>query len=112
MIVLEWIRFGIAVVLMLSGLFILGIATLGIFRFDYVLNRVHVAAKCDSLGALLALSSLMVMRGFSFTSLRLLLIIIFVWLANPVASHLVTRLEVLTNKKFTEKCEVINNDNI
>ena len=112
MITLEWFRFGIAAALMVGGLFIMGIATFGLFRLDYVLNRVHVAAKCDSLGALLTLSSLMVMRGFSFTSLRLFLIIIFIWLANPAAGHLVARLEVLTNKNSPPKYAVIKNDDI
>ena len=45
------IRLVIAAVLILGGLFVLGIATLGIFRFESVLNRIHVAAKCDTLGA-------------------------------------------------------------
>lgn len=112
MIILEWIRFGVAAALMLTGLFILGVATFALFRLDYVLNRIHIAAKCDTLGTLLILLSLMIMSGFSFTSARLLLIIVFVWLSNPVAGHLVTRLEVLTNKDFTEKCEVIFDDNI
>ena len=39
------IRLAIAAVLILSGLFVLGVATLGIFRFDTVLNRIHVAYK-------------------------------------------------------------------
>ena len=41
---------GIFIVL---GVFVLCVATFGIFRFEYALNRIHVAAKCDTLGSML-----------------------------------------------------------
>ena len=45
------IRVIVAGVLMFAGLFVLSVATVGIFRFSTMLNRIHVAAKCDTLGA-------------------------------------------------------------
>jgi multicomponent Na+:H+ antiporter subunit G len=100
------IRFIIALLLIGIGLFILGVATLGIFRFNYVLNRIHVAAKCDTLGAICILAGLMVVDGISFISFKLLLIIVFLWLTNPVASHLICKTEVLTNPDLPKECEV------
>lgn len=97
------IKFFVSAILIIPGLFILGAATLGIFRFRYVLNRLHVVAKCDTLGAFLVLSGLMVAEGLSFTTLKLLLIIAFLWLSNPVASHLISKTEVLTNPEAKEK---------
>lgn len=105
--VLEWLRFGVAALLMLGGLWALFTTTVGMFRFHYVLNRIHVAAKCDTFGVLLSLGSLMVMSGFTVTSLRLLLLIVFLWIANPVSSHLIAYLEVATNPKIEEECEVM-----
>lgn len=98
----------IAGILILSGLFVLGIATVGIFRFSTMLNRIHVAAKCDTLGALLVLSGLMVLSGFNIVSLKLLLVIIFLWLCNPAASHLVARSEVKTNQDLDRICDFID----
>ena len=98
----------IAALLILSGLFVLGIATVGIFRFSTMLNRIHVAAKCDTLGALLVLSGLMVLSGFNIVSLKLLLVIIFLWLCNPAASHLVARSEVRTNPNLESICDFID----
>ena len=46
---------GIFIVL---GVFVLCVATFGIFRFEYALNRIHVAAKCDTLGSMLILPAL------------------------------------------------------
>ena len=102
------IRIIIAGLLILSGLFVLGIATVGIFRFSTMLNRIHVAAKCDTLGALLVLSGLMVLSGFNVVSLKLLLVIIFLWLCNPAASHLVARSEVKTNQDLELICDFVD----
>ena len=41
-----------------------------------------------------------------FFILKLLLVIVFLWLASPVASHLISRLEVTTNETLEEECEV------
>ena len=98
----------IAGVLMLAGLFVLGIATIGIFRFSTMLNRIHVAAKCDTLGALLVLSGLIVLSGFTVYSLKLGLVIVFLWLCNPAASHLVARAEVKTNPNLEQICDFVD----
>lgn len=110
MIAWEWARFLISASLICSGLFVLGIATFGIYRLDYVLNRVHVAAKCDTLGIMLVLAGLIVSGVSLFHGLKMLLVIAFMWLANPVANHLLVRLEVVSNENIGEECEVIFHD--
>ncbi|MCL1834616.1 MAG: monovalent cation/H(+) antiporter subunit G [Oscillospiraceae bacterium] len=108
--VLQWIRFGTAALLMAAGLFAFVTSVIGIYRFNYVLNRIHVAAKCDTMGIFLTLSSLMVMSGFNVTTLKLLLLIVLMWLVNPVSSHLIAHLEAETNPDVIEECEVIHFD--
>lgn len=98
----------IAGFLLTGGLFVLGIAAIGIFRFATMLNRIHVAAKSDTLGALLVLSGLIVLSGLNTFSLKLLLVIIFLWLCNPAASHLVARAEVKTNENLASICDFID----
>ena len=105
---MEVLRQIIASVLFGAGLFVLGVATIGIFRFDYVLNRIHVAAKCDTMGALLVFAGLAVISGFTVTTLKLTLAIIFIWVSNPVASHIITSTEIATNPRVEEKIEVIH----
>ena len=56
MMVLQWFRFAIAALLMLAGLATMLAVTVGLFRFKYVLNRIHVAAKCDTFGILMIFS--------------------------------------------------------
>lgn len=103
---MELFRLIMATIFILAGLFIFGIATLGLFRFRYVLNRVHVAAKCDSLAALLLCVGLMFLSPTPGSILKLLLVIVFIWLSNPVASHLVCKIEVETNENISDECEV------
>ena len=110
MIVLEWARFILAALFMFAGLLSLLATTVGLFRFHYVLNRIHVAAKCDTFGVLLSFISLMIIFGWSTASLKLFLIIVFLWNANPVSIHLVAHMEAATNPKLDEECEVMHLD--
>ncbi len=99
MAVIEWIRFIAGAGLLLCGLVIFIIEIIGVFRFRYVLNRMHAAAMGDTLGLGFALLGLIVMSGFNFTSLKLFLVIVFLWFSSPVSSHLIARLEVTTDEE-------------
>ncbi len=105
MIIFEWIRFLLGTAFLLGGLAVFFVEVFGIFKFDYVLNRMHAAATGDTLGIALSLIGLMVLAGFGFTSLKMLLVIIFLWFASPVASHMLARFEVATNEELEKDCE-------
>ena len=47
---LEWIRFILGTGLLLVGLGIFLLQVFGVFKFKYVLNRMHAAAMGDTLG--------------------------------------------------------------
>ena len=66
----------------------------------------HAAAMCDTLALMFALLGVAVIYGFSFTTLKLIVIISMLWLASPVSSHLIARLEVATNEEIEKECEV------
>lgn len=99
MAVLEWIRFLAGAILMLCGLGIFVIEMIGVFRFKYVLNRMHAAAMGDTLGIGFSLLGLILMSGWNFTSLKLLFVIVFLWFSSPASSHLIARLEVTTDEE-------------
>ena len=104
--ILEWIRFIAGTGLLLTGLAIFLLQIFGVFKFKYVLNRMHAAAMGDTLGIGVSLTGLILLSGLNFTSLKMGLIIVFLWLASPVSSHLIARLEVVTNEHLAEKCEL------
>lgn len=97
-------------ILIFLGVCVMAVATFGIYRFKYVLNRMHAAALGDTLGLLLILLGLMCMYGWAIASAKLFLIIVFMWLASPVMSHLIARAEVMTCQHINEECEVISHD--
>ena len=89
----------------LFGLFVFFSAVLGLFRFDYVLNRMHAAAVGDSLGIFCVLIGLMLLHGWSLSAAKTLLIFVFLWLTSPVCSHLVAEMEVSTVPDLEKECE-------
>lgn len=101
------VKIVIGLLLITVGLFVFLTGVLGVFRFKYVLNRMHAAALCDTLGILFVLMGLMVLVGFTFHTLRMGLIIIFLWLASPVASHLLAKAEFVTFKHIKQEVEVV-----
>ena len=99
-------RFIIAAVLIMIGILIMVIQTFGVFKLDYVLNRMHAAAMGDSLGIFMISIGLMIIFGMSYASLKLLTVLVLFWFASPVCSHLLAKLEVSTNENLEEECEV------
>ena len=104
--ILEYLRFAAGVGLLLVGLGIFMLQIFGVFKFKYVLNRMHAAAMGDTLGIGVSLTGLIFLSGFNVTSVKMALIIVFLWLASPVSSHLISRLEVVTNEHLAEHCQL------
>ena len=104
--ILEWIRFILGTLLLLVGLGIFFLQIFGVFKFRYVLNRMHAAAMGDTLGIGVSLTGLIILSGWNFTSLKMAFIIVFLWLASPVSSHLISRLEVVTNEHLQQQCQL------
>ncbi len=90
-------------IFILGGLFFFLVGTVGIIRFPDVLSRIHAAAKCDTLGALLCLIGLIVFNGFNITSLKMLLVLIFIWVTNPTAAHLIGKVEYIRSNLHNKK---------
>ena len=103
---MEMIRFIFTAVFLISGVLCMMSAVLGMFRFKFVLNRIHTAATGDTFGLLLCMIGLIIWKGFGFEALKMLVIILFFWMSGPVSSHLIARMEVSTNEKLEEECEV------
>ncbi|MCR5733835.1 MAG: monovalent cation/H(+) antiporter subunit G [Lachnospiraceae bacterium] len=97
----EWIRLILGLVLLAISLFIFASEIIGIFKMKYVLNRMHAAAMGDTLGLLCALLGLMFISGLNFTTLKMVLVLVFLWITSPVSGHLISRMETYTNDSLT-----------
>lgn len=87
--------------LIVFGLFFFFVGTVGILRFPDALTRAHGAAKADTLGAVLCILGLVLQAGFSPVTIKLILIVCFLWTANPTATHMIAK--AIYNKEFKEE---------
>lgn len=104
--IIGWIRLIAGGALLLCGLSIFLIEIYGVFHLKYVLNRMHAAAMGDTLGISFSLVGLMIFSGLNFTTLKMALIVILLWIASPVSSHLLAKVEYTTNEDLEEHCKL------
>ena len=69
------------------GAFLLLSASIGMLRFPDIFTRLHAAGVADSLGAPLVVIGLMVLEGFTITSLKLFFLLLLLLLTSPTACH-------------------------
>ena len=103
---MEMIRFVLAAIFLISGIFVMATAVIGMYRFRFVLNRMHAAATSDTFGLILSMIGLILWKGIGLEALKMMVIVVFFWISGPVSSHLIARMEVSTNEKLKEECEV------
>ncbi|MBT8345768.1 MAG: monovalent cation/H(+) antiporter subunit G [Desulfofustis sp.] len=83
----------LAAILIISGLFFFTGGSIGILRFPDFYSRLHPAGKLDTMGLLMTMTgmALYTVQEFTlaaiFTSLKILLIIVFVFITSPTATH-------------------------
>ncbi len=76
-------------VLILGGSGFLIIGAVGIIRFPDFWSRLHAAAVVDSAGMALLLLGMILQGGFTSASIKLVLIIVFLFITGPTATHAV-----------------------
>jgi multicomponent Na+:H+ antiporter subunit G len=78
-------------IFLFSGLIFFALGTFGILKFPEVYSRAHSSAKCDTLGAILTLLSFCIYSGFNLVTLKIIIIIIFIMITSPTATHTIIR---------------------
>ena len=107
MAIIEWIRFFAVVAFLVMGMSIFFLEIFGVYRFHYVLNRMQIAATGDTLGIGLCLVGLMVANGLNAVTAKLALVVVFLWCASPVSSHMIARLQMFTDKRVLDHCRIV-----
>lgn len=79
-------------VFLLAGSLLIFLAGLGLLRFPDALCRSHALAKASSCGICLMLVALLVALDNEITGLKIFLVMIFILLTIPLASHLIALL--------------------
>ncbi len=88
---------------LISGSFFIFLSSLGILRFPDLFIRMHAAAKASSFGlGLMLLGTVLYFRDW-FVTLEAFLIILFVFLTAPIASHAISRAAYCMHVKLWDK---------
>jgi len=81
----------VSITLMGLGLFFLLAAGVGAIRLPDFYTRSHALGVIDTLGTLFILGAIILEQGVSFVSAKLLLLLIFIYVANPTVTHVLLR---------------------
>jgi len=77
----------ISTVFLAAGSLIMIIGTVGLLKFPDFYTRLHATGKCDTLGQILIIVGCMIYEGFTFITIKLLLVSAFYLLAGPASTH-------------------------
>ncbi len=100
------IREIISAIFILAGVLCFCTALLGVFRFNYILDRMHASSIIDTLGTLLIFVGLIILGGFDWASGKILIILIFQWCTSPLSTQRIAKVEFLTNPEYDSHCDV------
>lgn len=94
----------LSIVLIASGFAFILFGIIGVLRLPDFYTRLHAQGKCDTLGVALMLGGLALQEGLTLTTAKILLILAFIALANPTATHALGRSALLGGlKPWTKK---------
>ena len=86
----------VVIILTVSALVFFFATTVGLLRFPDFYSRMHAAGKGDTLSSLLILVALILYNFHEFNlvnllvALKILLIVVFIFMASPTATHAIT----------------------
>lgn len=85
------VQVALAAMFLVGGLFFLAVSSIGIIRLPDFYSRNHAVGKSETLGSMLMLCGLAIYHGFEINSAKLVVILLFIVLANPTATHVIAR---------------------
>ena len=77
--------------LLSCGAFLCAVGGLGALRLPDFYSRQHAAGITDTLGAAFVLIGLMLQSGFTLNAAKLVMILVFLLLTSPVATHAIAQ---------------------
>jgi multicomponent Na+:H+ antiporter subunit G len=78
-------------VFLAGGVFFTFVSAVGVIRLPDVYARAHTASQTDTLGAGLTLVAVALAVGLETTTIKTVLLLVFIFITNPTAAHAVTR---------------------
>ena len=95
-------------VFLLAGSFFAVVGGLGVIRMPDVFTRMHASGVTDTMGAGFILTGLMFQGGLSLVTVKLMLILAFLWFSSPVSTYALARATLASGQEpfWAEDIEV------
>ena len=103
----------IVILFLAAGIIFMFTGVIGLLRFPDFYTRLHATGKCDTLGEVLIIAGLLLYHLFVYSPgaelsvklvpVKLLFLIIFIFLANPTATHAIMKAAYKTGVKPWKK---------
>ncbi|MFC1660417.1 monovalent cation/H(+) antiporter subunit G [Gemmatimonadota bacterium] len=95
-------------VFLLGGSFFAVVGGIGVIRMPDVFTRMHASGVTDTMGAGLILAGLMFQGGLTLVTVKLALILGFLWFSSPVSTYALARATLASGQEpfWAEEMEV------
>lgn len=78
----------IAAILLVASLFFFLASAIGLLRLPDFYTRLHASGNSETLGLMLACLGLVVYEGPTLLSVKMVIVFLLVFLANPIGTHI------------------------
>lgn len=78
-------------ILFFIGFLFTFLGIIGVLRFPDFYSRLHAVGKSDTLGIALMLVGIALQNALSLDTLKILFILVFIFFANPLLTHALSR---------------------
>ena len=87
-------------IIIFAGIVFMFFGIIGFFKYKNFYVRILLTTKIDTVGAFTLIIGIAVKNGFSFFSLKLLLLICLMMIINPLVNHMTARSAYLCGYKI------------
>ncbi len=87
-------------IIIVIGVIFVTIGVIGIYRFNNFYSRALAASKVDTVGYITIIIGVILKSGFSFFTLKVLVILIISMLINPMITHSIVRSAKISGYKI------------
>lgn len=93
----------LSIILTVISLVFILFGLIGLFRFTNFYSRILITSKIDTVGFITLMISVIIYSGFTYFSLKVLLICILAIITNPLSSHAIVRSALKSGYKINKE---------
>jgi multicomponent Na+:H+ antiporter subunit G len=93
----------LSMIFIVTGLFFLTVAAIGVIRLPDVFSRAHAISLTDSLGAFLMLIGIALHEGLGTNMFKIFVVLALIYIINPVITHATIRAALRSGLKPWKK---------